>query len=151
MPASSIISSTKWERTLENIKSHREYLAGLRERLDGSRVEQIDFDELSEKLGELESLLAVCERYGQELETLREDYTSRIAGMIKAIAAVDRKREAPRLALRELEGLPSLSGRELVECYRRTSAKFRDAFPTSFGPRTSGTTISRTRDINAYK
>lgn len=136
---------------MENISTYREYLTAIREQLDASRIDQINFDEMSERLDELASLLAECERRDQERDILREDYVGRITGMLKAIAAVDRKREAPRLALREVDGLSSLDGQELIDCYRRTSARFRDAFPASFGHGPGGGLPSTIRDINAYK
>jgi hypothetical protein len=44
-----------------------------------------------------------------------------------------------------------LSGEELVAFYRRTSARFRDMFPTSFGPRAQPTLRPKRSDMSVYK
>jgi hypothetical protein len=67
------------------------------------------------------------------LELLRSDYLSRIAGMVKAIAAVERSNDKASEAVVYLENLNGMSAGELIEEYRRTSARFRSAFPTTFG------------------
>ena len=68
-----------------------------------------------------------------ELELLRADYLSRIAGMVKAIAAVERSHDKATEAVGYLLNLNGMSAGELIEEYRLTSARFRSAFPTSFG------------------
>jgi hypothetical protein len=74
-----------------------------------------------------------AEKAESELELLRSDYLSRIAGMVKAIAAVERSNDKAAEAVPYLENLNKLSAGELIEEYRRTSARFRSAFPTTFG------------------
>ncbi|MGH8015157.1 MAG: hypothetical protein ACREBV_03105, partial [Candidatus Zixiibacteriota bacterium] len=61
------------------------------------------------------------------------DYINRIGGMVKAVAAVERSHDKAADAVIYLESLSSMSAAELIEQYRRTSAKFRSAFPSSFG------------------
>ena len=70
---------------------------------------------------------------------LRDDYEKRIGGMIKAVAAVDRKRDGWEEALALAEELPALSVEKLLKTYQRVAARIRDSFPGSFGiNRTSG-------------
>ena len=73
------------------------------------------------------------EKAESELELLRSDYLNRIAGMVKAIAAVERSHDKATEAVAYLENLNVMSSGELIEEYRRTSARFRSAFPTTFG------------------
>ena len=77
--------------------------------------------------------LQLAEKAESELELLRTDYLSRIAGMVKAIAAVERSHDKATEAVAYLENLIEMSAGELIEEYRRTSARFRSAFPTTFG------------------
>jgi hypothetical protein len=67
------------------------------------------------------------------LELLRHDYVGRLSGMLKAIAAVDRRHATGSEILAQLEALPGCSTEQLIEQYRRVSARFRDTFPASFG------------------
>ncbi len=53
--------------------------------------------------------------------------------MVKAIAAVERSRERAAESIGYLESLNEMCAGELIEEYRRVSARFRSAFPTSFG------------------
>jgi hypothetical protein len=68
-----------------------------------------------------------------ELALLRADYINRIAGMTKAIAAVERSREKIGGAIDLVEQLNGFTSSELIDEYRRVTARFRSAFPTSFG------------------
>jgi len=74
-----------------------------------------------------------AEKAESELQLLRTDYVGRIAGMVKAIAAVERSRSQAAEAVHYLESLNEMCAVELIEEYRRTSARFRSAFPTTFG------------------
>lgn len=78
-------------------------------------------------------MLRRAEKAEFELSLLRADYSNRIAGMVKAIAAVARSYDKAAEAVGYLEKLSDLSAAELIEEYRRTSARFRSAFPTTFG------------------
>jgi len=74
-----------------------------------------------------------AEKAELELGLLRTDYLSRMAGMVKAIAAIERSHNKATEAVAYLENLNAMSAGELIEEYRRTSARFRSAFPTTFG------------------
>ncbi len=74
-----------------------------------------------------------AQRAESEFGLLRTDYLNRIAGMVKAIAAVERSHDKATEAVGYLENLNGMSAAELIEEYRRTSARFRSAFPTTFG------------------
>jgi hypothetical protein len=117
---------------LERSNSHSAYATELAATLDEDRMPSVDFDRLKAWLAEIGPLLVAGESSGQELAHLRDDYIGRISGMIKAIAAADRKGNRYESALSLIDTLPSLSSAELVECYRKTCARFRDCFPASF-------------------
>ncbi|MBU0985000.1 MAG: hypothetical protein KKA42_14095 [candidate division Zixibacteria bacterium] len=68
----------------------------------------------------------------RELAVLRRDCEQRIAGMIKALAAVDRNRDRQEAALSYLATLRDFDAAALLAEYRRVSARFRDSFPASF-------------------
>ena len=74
-----------------------------------------------------------------------------MVGMVKAMAAVDRSGRGYEEAIASLETLPQLSGEELVACYRQTSARFRDMFPTSFGPKPQPTIRAKPANMSVYK
>lgn len=79
------------------------------------------------------SLSQRIEKAESELKLLRNDVINRIAGMVKAMAAVERGHNKAAEAVSYLEKLPEKGAAELIEEYRRTSARFRSAFPSSFG------------------
>lgn len=93
----------------------------------------VDFDRLKEWLKHSARLAEEVEHLRTEMTVLRQDYLQRIGGMVKAIAATERRPESWESALAYLEGLPTLSAEELIGAYRKVSARFRDAFPASFG------------------
>jgi hypothetical protein len=124
----------------ENSTAFTELLASLQ----NEQLTAIDFDSLADKLSQLQRDISTHASMRQELDLLRQDYQARIAGMLKAIAAVDRKRDSFDDALHAIESLPSLNCAELTETYRRVSARFRDTFPTSFGQfNTAGSSCPR--------
>lgn len=118
---------------MENHNKHSAYAGELVNSLTGDNISFIDFDRLKQWLVEVAPVLGELDQLREETELMRQDYIGRIAGMTKAIAAVNRNPDGCENALAYLEALPSLSAGELIEQYRKTSARFRDAFPTSFG------------------
>jgi hypothetical protein len=116
-----------------NRNEYSAYAKELVESLTGDNVSLIDFDRMRSWLLETASTLDEIVKLKEEVELLRQDYIGRIAGMTKAITAVNRNPDGWESALAYLETLPSLSAGALIEQYRKTSARFRDAFPTSFG------------------
>ena len=120
---------------------HKAYLVELRETLTGDKLSVIDFDGLISRLGQIGEALDLAAIDREELSMLRNDYQSRIGGMLKAVAAVDRKGNGLHSALSTVEALPGMTVSQLIECYRRSSARFRDSFPTSFGLLSSDPTI----------
>lgn len=118
---------------MEKHNKQSAYVKELVDSLTGDNVSFIDFDQLKEWLAEVAPILDKIDQLREEIGLLRLDYISRIGGMVKAIAAVNRHPDGWENALTYLENLPSLSAGELTEEYRKTSARFRDAFPTSFG------------------
>ena len=67
-----------------------------------------------------------------ELRSLRDDYRSRIVGMLKAIAIADRAHANDGSFAALLDSLDAMSADELIRTYRRTSAIFRDHFPGNY-------------------
>jgi len=117
---------------LKNQRSADGYFAGLDEQLTENNLSLIDFDELRRRLSQLASETETSEQVAEEYALLREDLQQRLAGMVKAIAAVDRQRDGYGTALAVIEELAALSASELLRQYRRVSARFRDCFPASF-------------------
>ena len=119
--------------TLESLKPHTEFAQTLLTALDDEQLGLIDFDRVKQWLSDMITRLESHDRLYSETELLRQDLFARISGMVKAVAAVTRRADSWESALACLEQLPSLSASDLIEQYRLTSARFRDAFPTSFG------------------
>lgn len=129
---------------------NRDYVQELVGQLRSDQLPLIDFDQLENWLARSAKLMDEAFATKQTAELLRKDYESRIAGMAKGIAAADRKRDSLDEALRLVEQLPTMSGEQLVACYRHMAARFRDAFPTSFGY-LSGGSIPRAEKLTVYK
>jgi hypothetical protein len=102
--------------------------------IDESSLALLDFDTLRDQLASLIVRLESYERQTEQHALLLADYQQRIAGMIKAIAAVDRKHGSIEDALAQIDGLERLTTSDLIGEYRRVSAAFRGAFPTTFHP-----------------
>lgn len=109
-----------------------DYVADLTKRLDREDLSLIDFDELRLRVEQCTVNSTADNQVAAEHALLREDCQKRLAGMIKAIAAVERKRDSFESALAVIEELPSLGAAELLRRYRQVSARFRDCFPASF-------------------
>ena len=137
---------------MEKGRNHSEYVAHLLEMLSDEKMSVIDFDYLREWLAGVAEEMSMRQDTKEQLELLRDDYSQRIGGMVKAMAALDRKRDPWQEALSQVESLSSMGSREMVECYRMVSARFRDCFPTSFGLlRETRRNSSRTSDPSVYK
>lgn len=106
--------------------------AALLATLDEKNMTLLDFDGVKNCLREMAEKTRLQESLADDAAVLRDDYVSRIAGMLKALAAVDRKRDGWAQALELVERLPVMKAAELVACYRKLSVRFRDAFPASF-------------------
>ena len=137
---------------MEKDNQDKNYIAELMASLDERCLSLIDFDRLKQWLKATSSRWEQYDRTLSELAVIREDYKQRMSGMVKAMAAVDRKRDGWKQALELIDSLDDLSGRELVAAYRKTAVRFRDAFPASFGylNAPSGTTTTD-KNLNNYK
>ena len=101
--------------------------------LSAESLVEIDLDAIRRALEESVGVGSALKQLSEELSVLREDYISRIVGMTKALAVARQTEDALADATDLVAALPSMSSPQLVEQYRRTTAKFRDAFPASFG------------------
>ena len=131
--------------------NHSDYISGFLTLLADDKVSLIDFDELKDRLTDIAAALDGATSQAEQLQLLTEDYTQRIAGMLKAIAVVHRSRNESQQALEFIEQLPSLEPQDLVEAYRKVSARFRDAFPTSFGYRPGRPASMRVKRAEDFK
>ena len=127
------------------------YLSAVAAGLENAELTNLDFDKLRLALRESIPLLTGDEELRNELALLRDDYTARTTGMLKAIAAVSRRRSGISETLDVIDKLPSLSTADLIAAYRRASARFRDAFPTSFGRPTPSRSRRPLREVSVYK
>ena len=137
---------------MEKDNNHSEYIAQLLASLNDDKMSMIDFDHLRTWLAKLSGQLCSEEGCAGELKVLRDDYSQRIGGMVKAIAAVDRKRDSWPEALSLVESLDSMKAGDLVICYRKVTARFRDHFPASFGLLRDSQSHGQSReDLSVYK
>jgi len=118
---------------LEHLETNAERLEAMAAQLNERSLPEVDFDLLRQTLTRVAAQDRTAEMLTSELAVLREDYVARIAGMTKAVAVVERNQSGLAEALEYLESLASLDANGLVTQYRRAAARFRDAFPTSFG------------------
>ena len=123
---------------MENVKSEIAYLEGVVRDLDAASLARIDFDEVRIRLTRACAALESLGQLSANHALLRQDYEQRIAGMVKAVAAVDRKRDRWQEAAALIDELPALPAEKLIETYRRVAARFRDCFPGSFGTQNWG-------------
>jgi len=119
---------------LENLDTIDKELEEVVALLDEHALPEVDFDRLRSCLADLAEHGRRLAGMPEELALLRDDYVARIAGMMKAVAVVGRRQTEVAGMLEDLEALPTLDAANLVAEYRRAAARFRDAFPTSFGP-----------------
>ncbi len=101
--------------------------------LTAENFAEIDFDKLIKLLANLKSKINSAIILEENHKILQTDYIARISGMLKAIAVVNHSREKNENILKLIESLSGLDALSLTGCYRKVSAKFREAFPTSFG------------------
>lgn len=135
---------------METGKSLSEQAGEFRTLIMSEQLSEIDFDALAAWLGEIAPVLHAIQQSAKSLESLRQDYEGRIVGMVKGMAAADRTGRSYEDAISSLEALPQMTGEELVACYRRTSARFRDMFPSRLRPNGLMTTRSRPADMSVY-
>ena len=107
------------------------YLDTTIDQLSLDNLSRLDFDLLKQRLTDVVTRLKTDRTAGAQLSTLRDDYCGRICGMLKAIAAADRTGRSPEGVLAEIESLETMTADDLVRAYRRTAARFRDAFPNT--------------------
>jgi hypothetical protein len=117
---------------LARSESLQDILQQVRAALRDQRLPEIDFDRLQAALDGLAELEDERARVVDELSLLREDYAARIAGMLKAVAVVGRRRDAMSEISETINALPHLTAEQLIAQYGKTAARFRDAFPSSF-------------------
>lgn len=135
---------------MEKSKTLSEQAGVFRDLLNGEKIAEIDFDSLAALLSEVAQVSENHATRQNDLAALRQDYEGRIAGMVKAMAAVDRSGRSYDEALRSLDEIPALSGEELAARYRRVAARFRDMFPTTFG-HSPFTVRTKASDMSVYK
>ena len=137
---------------MTNLNPVRKYLDELLSSLTDDKLSEIDFDRLADWLHELKAGLAISCELKSELNLMREDYINRIAGMVKAVTIVERNSGSAENVLAYLEDLKNLNAEELIEQYRKTSNRFRIAFPTTFGlPPVSYGSSARLKETKDYK
>ncbi len=120
---------------MENIKNEIAYFESVVSLLDEASLARLDFDELQSRLRAMCATLNGLAELAEGHAVLRQDIEQRVAGMIKAVAAVDRKRERWEEAAALIDDLATQTPSRLLETHRRVAARFRDCFPGSFGPR----------------
>ena len=136
---------------MEKISECKKLLTEAVRSLKGEELSRLDFDRMCANLMDTIDLLEKAGKDLGDLATLRQDYIGRISGMEKAIAIAGRRDGSLKNALTIIENLEILSAEELIGQYVKTQARFRDAFPTSFGLLPSSPTRVRRQNIAEYK
>ncbi|UCG63158.1 MAG: hypothetical protein JSV52_07725 [Candidatus Zixiibacteriota bacterium] len=136
---------------MEKISEYQTLLNETVAKISGEELSTLDFDQLKDLLSEVVTLLDEVGGTFEGLKCLREDYIARISGMEKAIAIAGRASDGLSRALELTDALPTLSAGELIEQYNRTQAKFRDAFPTSYGILQKRQTGRGKQNLSEYK
>lgn len=117
---------------MENKSFNIDDIKAICENLNAESIELIDFDELSEILGEVQHLLGDQRKLVREINLLKEDYRSRIIGMLKANLACREDFEDNQLLEKLTGNVSEIKAKELIDIYSRTAARFRSNFPSSF-------------------
>ena len=137
---------------MTNLNPIEKYLDQLLVSLSSDKLSEIDFDRLSDWLNEVKVSLTNSCLVESELALMREDQINRIAGMVKAVTIVERSTNHTKDVLDYLEGLNNLNSADLIEQYRKTSNRFRIAFPTTFGLlQTSKSKSTELKEIRDFK
>ena len=134
------------------MENNDQLITGLKEckeLIQSEKFEKIDFDKLIHLLEYSVNLLNSFDETQSEICLLKNDIIARISGMEKAVAAALRKPEELAETINLVESLHQLDANKLLNQYKRSQAKFRDAFPSSFGV-TKKSSIHR-KDISQYK
>lgn len=126
--------STQVADRSSNTKEASVGLCEMLHKLDQAQMPTIDFDQLKEQAQALLVAVEATTSIEQELGILRGDYKARIAGMLKAVAAVSRRPRALEGVLIDIEQLEPLDAESLILAYGRAAARFRDTFRASFVP-----------------
>ena len=92
---------------------------------NASQLDQQHADNLQNAREELQ-------RLNDSYQLLRDDYHARIVGMLKAIAITDRTHKHLDSLSVMIDSLATMSADDLIRCYRKTAACFRDHFPGNF-------------------
>ncbi len=103
------------------------------EMLDDNNLAALDLSQIKQTILLMKNTIASNNSELEELNILRQDYIQRVSGMLKAIAALSRNREETEEILNLIESFEQMPAAKLTSIYRKVSAKFRNAFPTSFG------------------
>ena len=103
------------------------------EMLDDNNLAALDLNQIKQTILLMKNTIASNDSKLEELSILRQDYIQRVSGMLKAIAALNRNKEEAEEILNLIESFVQMPATKLISIYRKVSAKFRNAFPTSFG------------------
>ncbi|MEA1980394.1 MAG: hypothetical protein U9N54_05410 [candidate division Zixibacteria bacterium] len=103
------------------------------EMLDDNNLGTLDINQIKQTILLMKNTIISNNSELEELNILRQDYIQRLSGMLKAIAAVSRNKEETEEILNLIESFEQMPAMKLISIYRKVSAKFRNAFPTSFG------------------
>lgn len=118
---------------MANHEISADLIAGTIDSLTGDNLSTLDFDLLKQILIEARRNHIETTTLKDEATVLKEDYRGRIAGMLKAVAVAERSEAKQIETASRLTSLGDLTATELITEYRLAAARFRDAFPASFG------------------
>lgn len=133
------------------IEDYRLILSEMVMQIDRENLSAFDFGRLRDALVEAMEMVDEVRRARGEVARFRQDYVARISGMEKAIAVVSRGDGRIGKVLEKIEAMKGLSAEELLECYSQTQARYRDAFPASFGGLQSPAASRKKNILNEYR
>jgi DNA-binding protein YbaB len=119
--------------------------------LSRESIELIDFDEVKSLLQQYQLSRKDMERTQTELDYIKNEYRSRIYGMLKAVMACRHNAENAEILTSLSTELGEIESAALVKLYRRVTAKFRSCFPGSFKYLTPLSTVNRKENWEEFK
>ncbi len=107
-------------------------LRKLADDISSESLDELNLDALAEVLAAAAAQLEELASLRQDCRLLKEEYRTRILGMLKAIIACKPDDDSAMLASRLAGDIEQFRAEQLIRQYHRVAARFRNRFPASF-------------------
>lgn len=107
-------------------------LRKLADDISSESLDELNLDALEEVLAAAAAQLDELASLRQDCRLLKEEYGTRILGMLKAIIACKPDDDSAMLASRLVGDIEQFRAEQLIQQYHRVAARFRNRFPASF-------------------